>query len=565
MNTDFSTSMRTHTCGELKAGSAGETIRLCGWVANWRDHGEIIFLDIRDRYGITQLVFRSEKDRELAGRASKIRNETVIGITGVVTAREEANRNPEMPTGDIEVAVSSIDFEVAAETPPFEVVDAPKAEELLRLENRYLDLRSRPMQEALILKHGVMQATRRYFDREGFLELETPYLWKSTPEGARDFLVPSRKVPGAFYALPQSPQMHKQLFMLSGFDRYFQIARCFRDEDLRHDRQPEFTQIDIEMSFVSFEDIYRILEGLMAELTRVATGIDVPVPFPRMKYNDALERFGTDKPDTRFALEIVDITETARQTEFKIFQNAEMVGGIRVPGGSALSRKEIDVLPKAVVDCGAKGVAWFKKTADGISGGVSFVADTPKVVRSSLGVLRGILAGKLKLTNEDKFDYLWITDFPLFEEDDEGSLGPAHHPFTSFPAEYIKQLEEKRDLFTIPSYASDLVLNGVELGSGSIRIHDPERQTRVFRALGFTDRELKDRFGFFLDAFRYGAPPHGGFALGFDRMLMCFSGRESIRDFIAFPKTTAAKCPLTGAPSPASGAQLKELKIKLED
>ncbi|TET34671.1 MAG: aspartate--tRNA ligase [Planctomycetota bacterium] len=580
--------MRTHTCGELAAAGVGKKVKLCGWVANWRDHGEIVFIDLRDRYGITQLVFRMENDKELTGRASKIRSETVLAITGTVAARDKANINPDMPTGEIEIAVESIDMEVPAETPPFEVVDAPKADELVRLEHRYLDLRSKPMQEATIAKHKVLQATRRYFDGEDFLEIETPVLWKSTPEGARDYLVPARKSPGRFFALPQSPQMHKQLFMISGFDRYFQIARCFRDEDLRYDRQPEFTQIDIEMSFVSLENIYSVLEGLMAELTKVAAGKNVSAPFPRMTYNEAMERYGTDKPDTRFGLEIVDATNVAKKTEFKVFQNAGMVAGIRAPGGAALSRKEIDALPKAVADTGAKGVAWLKKTADGISGGVSkffpepireelfsvfggaeendlfcFVADSPKVARASSGVLRGLLAKRLGLIDEEVFNYLWVTDFPLFEEDDEGKLSPAHHPFTSFPTEYLEQLERGEDLFSIPSHAADLVLNGVELGSGSIRIHDPAMQSRVFKALGFSEQELEDRFGFFLNAFRYGAPPHGGFALGFDRVLMCLLGRESIRDFIAFPKTTAAKCPLTGAPTSVSDQQLEELRLKI--
>ena len=579
---------RSHDCGSLSAADIGAEVCLMGWVQYRRDHGGLIFVDLRDRAGLTQVVFSPDIAPGAHENAHILRSEYVIAIKGKVRHRPEGMVNPNMPTGEIEVVVNDWKLLNTSKTPPFPIEDRADAGENLRLANRALDLRRPRMQSSLRLRHKVAQAMRRYLDDEGFVEVETPVLTKSTPEGARDFLVPSRLNPGEFYALPQSPQLFKQLLMVAGFDRYFQIVRCFRDEDLRADRQPEFTQVDLEMSFVDEEAVMSVAEGLMKAVFKAALGRELAPPFPRMTWKEAMARYGVDKPDTRFGLELHDITEHVRGSGFKLFSQAKLVKAMRVPGGESLSRKEIDELTDFVRIYGAQGLAWIKIRENewqspiakflsekereaiarelGLEGGdiVFFQAGEPAMVNAALGNLRVRLGQQLGLIPEDSFNFLWVTEFPLFEYDEEEKRYVAcHHPFTS-PAEGHETLMST-DPGATRARAYDLVLNGNEVGGGSIRIHRAEAQRAMFKALGFTPESAEAQFGFLLQALEQGAPPHGGLAFGLDRLVMLLSGASSIRDVIAFPKTQKATCLLTQAPSPVSAAQLRELGLRLRE
>ncbi|MEW6355290.1 MAG: aspartate--tRNA ligase [Planctomycetota bacterium] len=581
---------RTHTCGELRSSHIGGEVVLCGWVNTYRDHPNALFVDLRDRYGLTQVVFNPDHNRDLHAESKKLRPEYVIAVRGSVRPRPEGTANPKLATGEIEVLVNEMEVLNAAETPPFEVAEDADVSPELRLKYRFVDLRRRPMQHALIFRHKVFQIIRRYFDENGFIDVETPCLTKSTPEGARDFLVPSRLTPHTFFALPQSPQLFKQILMVSGFDKYVQIVRCFRDEDLRADRQPEFTQLDMEMSFVDENDIIAIIDRLIARVFDEAMGVKVQTPIQRLPYSEAMDRFGSDKPDLRFGMELKDIGPIAERSEFKVFKNVLAKGGqvkgLCAPGGAAMSLKEINDLTAYVADFGAKGLAWFKvedgklvsqiakffgpdlhkeliQTFGASSGDLlMFVADQPDVVAPSLGALRNHIGRKLGLVKEGEFRFCWVVDFPLFERNAEtGRLDPLHHPFTSPAPDDLGKLES--DPLSARARAYDIVLNGVEIGGGSIRIHDQSVQQRVFRLLEINDESARLKFGFLLDALKYGAPPHGGIALGLDRIVMLMLGLDSIRDVIAFPKTQKGACPMTDAPSAVDDAQLKELGIKL--
>ena len=585
--------LRTHTCGELGDKDIGKTVALCGWVGSRRDHGNLIFIDLRDGYGITQVVFNPSLDKAVHGIAEELRPEYVVRIEGKVEARPEGTQNLKIPTGKVEVAAGDVELFNKANTPPFEITDDVAVTEESRLKYRYLDLRRGTMQRNLRLRHKVCKLARDYFDSRNFLEVETPILTKSTPEGARDYLVPSRVNHGMFYALPQSPQLFKQILMVSSMDRYFQIAKCFRDEDLRADRQPEFTQFDIEMSFVTEEDIFEISEGLMKKLFKEAIGVDLKTPFPRLKYSESMARFGCDKPDTRFGLELVEITGLVKDSGFKIFQDVAKKGGriiaINAKGCASYSRGQIDELTEFVKGYGAKGLANFKCAGESLSSQIDkffkaeelssiekalsagdgdmifIVADTKRVAYDSMSNLRKLLGKRLNLMDEKKFNFLWITDFPLFQYNEEEKRWESeHHPFTSVHPEDLKLLEKGESMDRIRSRSYDLVINGTEIGSGSIRIHDRKTQELIFKTIGINDAEAKIRFGFLLDAFRYGAPPHGGVAFGLDRLMTLFVGCESIRDVIAFPKTQKAFCPMTNAPSPVDEKQLNELGIKLK-
>jgi aspartyl-tRNA synthetase len=583
---------RTYYCGEITEKAIGEKVVLKGWVQKRRDLGGLIFIDLRDRTGIVQVVFSPEVSKEALNVAEKVRNEYVLSVEGTVVAREEGTINPHLPTGKIEIQAERITIINEAKTPPFVITDQTDVAEEVRLKYRYLDLRRPVMFRTLQLRHRVTKAIRDFLDGEGFLEVETPILTKSTPEGARDYLVPSRVHPGEFYALPQSPQIFKQLLMVAGFERYYQIARCFRDEDLRADRQPEFTQIDIETSFMSQEDIMQLTERMMAYVMKVAKGIDISLPFPRMSYDEAMSRYGSDKPDTRFGLELVDVSEVVKNSSFKVFAGAVANGGqvkaINVKGAAdKYSRKDIDALAEFVARYGAKGLAWLKVEEDGLKGPIAkffteeeqngliqtleaeagdlllFVADHKKVVADALGALRVKLGKELNLIDETKFHFLWITDWPLLEYDEEeGRYYAAHHPFTMPVREDLPQLETNPEKVRAQAY--DLVLNGYELGGGSMRIFEREVQEKMFRALGFTEEEARKQFGFLLEAFEYGTPPHGGIALGLDRLVMLLAGRTNLRDTIAFPKTASASCLLTEAPSPVSEQQLEELHLVVD-
>jgi len=572
-------------CGSLRQSDVGRRVELVGWVRRRRDLGGIIFVDLRDREGWAQVVFPEEP---LKGRAAALSPEDVIRVVGTVAARPAEMVNAEMPTGAIEVRAEELELLTAAETPPFVVEDQVNASEELRLRHRHLDLRRPEMMRGLLLRDRITFEIRRFFNEMGFVDVETPILTRSTPEGARDFLVPSRNHHGSFYALPQSPQLFKQLLQVAGLGRYVQIARCFRDEDQRADRQLEFTQVDVEASFVEEDDIFTLIEGLLGRVFPLV-GITPPARFPRLAYAEALERFGSDRPDLRFGMELVELGETARACSFEVLRRAAEQGrvkGLVVPGGAAFSRKELDELSESVKPYGAPGVVWFRRTADGYAsparkalgedGVAAFlraagaadgdllvvIGGDPKVVSAALGALRLQLARRLGLLPADRHEFLWVTDFPLLEWDDEGQRFVAcHHPFTSPRPEDLDLLE--REPARVRARAYDIVMDGVELGGGSIRIHDPAVQRRMFAALGLTEEQARHKFGFLLEAFRYGAPPHGGIALGLDRLVMLMAGRGSIRDVIAFPKTTAGNCLLTDAPNTVDTEQLRELKISL--
>ena len=579
---------RTHMCGDLRESHIGETVRLAGWVQFRRDHGGLIFIDLRDRGGLTQVVFEPDEAPAEHERAKIIRAEYVIAIEGYVRKRPEGMTNSAMPTGDVEIVVTRWTLLNTSLTPPFPIEDRVDAGENLRLQYRYLDLRRQRMAQNLILRHKVGNAARRYLDEQGFLEVETPFLTKSTPEGARDFLVPSRVNQGEFYALPQSPQIFKQLLMVGGVDRYFQIARCFRDEDLRADRQPEFTQIDLEMSFVDEEDVMGVAEGLVKRVFADVMDKKLPDAFPRMTFGEAMEKYGVDKPDTRFELLLQDVTDIVRGSGFRLFSAATLVKAMRVPGGEGMSRKEIDDYTEYVKIFGAQGLAWIKirdnewqspiakflsdeeraglTSALGLEVGdiVFFQAGEPDMVNAALGNLRVKLGHNLGLIEEGQFNFLWVTDFPLFEYDeDEKRYVACHHPFTA-------PQEATRDKLTsepgvVLARAYDLVLNGTELGGGSIRNYNSAVQREMFSALGFTKEEAESQFGFLIKGLEFGAPPHGGLAFGFDRMIMLLAGEDSIRDIIAFPKTQKATCLLSDAPSPVATKQLRELGIQLRE
>ena len=581
---------RTHTCGELRAGDVGKTVHLMGWVHGRRDHGSVIFMDLRDRYGITQIVFKAETFPETHKQAHVLGSEDVVAVTGVVSLRPQGSANPNLPTGDIEVLVQDLEILNEAKTPPFVIEDEAEVTDSLRLKYRYLDLRRPKMQRLLVLRHHVATSVRSFLNAQGFLEVETPMLTKSTPEGARDYLVPSRVNPGMFFALPQSPQLFKQILMVAGVDRYYQIARCFRDEDLRFDRQPEFTQIDLEVSFVDREQVMSLTERMISVVFRETADIELPTPFPRMTYAEAVGRYGSDKPDLRFDMQLHDLGGFAANSEFKVFKETVAKGGMVkamvVKGGATIARSRIDALGETAKSFGAKGLAWVKiaggeqlesviakfldarsllaTVPDAAAGDLLlFVADKKPVVHDVLGRLRLLLGEELNLIDRSAWRPLWVMDFPLLDYDEaEKRFSAMHHPFTAPLDEDVGFLDSAP--LKVRAKAYDMVLNGNELGGGSIRIHRRDVQSKLFDLLGISKEEAAAKFGFLLEALEYGAPPHGGIAFGLDRLVMLLGGADSIRDVIAFPKTQKAQCPMTDAPSPVSPAQLKDLHIKLD-
>ena len=580
---------RSHMCGELRESHIGQEVVLNGWIQKRRNLGGLIFCDLRDKTGITQIVFDDKIPQELFDRADALRSEYVVGIKGRVAERE--SKNPELPTGDIEVFASDLIIYSEADTPPIYIKDDDNVDDNLRLKYRYLDLRKKKMQDNLTFRHNLARLTRDYFSENGFTEVETPVLIKSTPEGARDYLVPSRVNKGRFYALPQSPQMFKQLLMVGGTDRYMQIVKCFRDEDLRADRQPEFTQIDLEMSFVDVDDVIEIQEGYLKRVFKEMKGVDIETPFPRITYDEAMERYGSDKPDTRIGFELQDITELVRGCDFKVFTDAISAGGsvrgICITGAADIyTRKKIDKLTEQVKSYGARGMVWMKVTDDGVSSSVNkfftpeqlseiaghmgagagdlilIISDKNKVVFDSLGFLRRHVADEMGLLDDEEYKLLWVVDFPLFEYDEEaGQYHAMHHPFTSPKEEDAELL--KTDPTKAKANAYDIVLNGVELGGGSIRIHRQDMQEDMFKALNMSQEEIDEKFGFLVEAFRYGTPPHGGLAYGMDRLVMLLTGEKSIREVIAFPKNQNAQCMVSEAPGTVEDEQLAELGIEI--
>ncbi|MBQ6314448.1 MAG: aspartate--tRNA ligase [Mogibacterium sp.] len=579
---------RTHMCGDLRLSDEGSKVVLNGWVAKARSLGSLVFVDIRDKSGITQVTFNEDVPEEILEKAKSLRSEYCIGVKG--TVRERSSKNNNIPTGEIEVFADDLVIYSKSETPPIYIKDDDNVDDNLRLKYRYLDLRKQKMQRNLTFRHKIAKVCRDYFDENGFTEVETPMLIKPTPEGARDYIVPSRVHNGYFYALPQSPQMFKQLLMVAGTDRYMQIVKCFRDEDLRADRQPEFTQIDLEMSFAGVDDVIEVQEGFLKRVMKELKGIDVETPFPRMTYAEAMERYGSDKPDTRFDIELHKLNDVFEGCAFEVYTKALAEGGdirgICVPGGaSEFSRKKIDKLVDEVKHYGAKGLVWIKDEASGISSSVSkfftedelkavldkmgaacgdivFIVSGPsKVTYDSLGFLRRRVAGLLGLLDDNQFNFLWVVDFPMFEEDEEGNIKAMHHPFTQPKLDELDKLDN--DILSLNANAYDIVLNGVELGGGSVRIHDKDLQARMFKALGLTDEECQEKFGFLIEAFKYGAPPHAGLAYGLDRLAMLLLGEKSIREVIAFPKNQNAECLVCEAPAPAGDGQLEELGLEL--
>ena len=578
---------RTHTCGQLRVENVGQTVTLAGWVQKSRKLGGMTFIDLRDRYGITQLVVEADADAALVQTVSELGREYVIQAQGVVLERQ--SKNPKMPTGDIEIKVDSINILNRSVTPPFTIEENSDGGEDIRAKYRYLDLRRPPLQKALALRHRLAQEVRNYLDAQGFMEIETPYLIKSTPEGARDFVVPSRMNPGNFYALPQSPQTFKQLLMVAGYDRYFQIVRCFRDEDLRADRQPEFTQIDCEMSFVEQEDVLNTFEGMMRQMFKNALGIDIANPIPRMSWYDAMDNYGSDKPDIRFGMKINDITSLVQGSGFSVFDSSEYIGAIAVPGCAEYTRKQLDELTEWVKrpQVGAKGLVYIKLAADGsIKSSVDkfYTPEQLKAVaeacgascgdlvlvlcgprrktQNQLGVLRIEMGNRLGLRKPDEFAPLWVVDFPLLEwSEEDGRFYAMHHPFTAPKPEHEKWFysDKKEDLERVCANAYDFVLNGTELGGGSIRIHNADMQSRMFEVLGISKEEAEYKFGFIINAFKFGAPPHGGLAFGFDRVCALFGGQETIRDYIAFPKNNQGRDVMIDSPSHIDQSQMDEL------
>lgn len=585
-------SKRTTYCGLVTESLLDQEVTLKGWVHNRRDLGGLIFVDLRDREGYVQIVFNPDFSEEALKTAETVRSEYVVEVKGLVKKRDPQTVNPKIATGQVEVQVSEINIINKSETPPFAINEENQnVDENIRLKYRYLDLRRQELAQTFKMRHQTTRTIRQYLDKEGFFDIETPVLTKSTPEGARDYLVPSRVHDGEFYALPQSPQIFKQLLMISGFDKYYQIVKCFRDEDLRADRQPEFTQVDIEMSFVDQEDVMDMGEEMLQNVVKDVKHVEIPRPFPRMTYNEAMERYGSDKPDTRFEMELINVSELGEEMDFKVFKDAVNNDGqvkAIVAKGAAdqYTRKDIDALTEFVNIYGAKGLAWVKVVDDGLSGPIArffetthieklqsltnaesgdlvlFVADKPNVVAQSLGALRLKLARELDLIDESKLNFLWVTDWPLLEYDEDlKRYTAAHHPFTAPKQEDIEKLDSEPENAQANAY--DVVLNGYELGGGSIRIHNGELQAKMFEVLGFTEEQAQEQFGFLLDAFKYGAPPHGGIALGLDRLVMLLTGRTNLRDTIAFPKTASATCLLTDAPSEVSENQLEELSLRI--
>ena len=583
---------RTHRATELDIDNIGEIITLNGWVDGRRDHGGLIFIDLRDRSGLIQIVFSPEVNDEAFHLAEQVRSEYVVAVKGKVCRRPQETENPNLKTGKIEIYVEKMEVFSAARTPPFYIEDGIEVDETLRLKYRYLDLRRPEMRDNLMLRHRVIKIMRDFLDSNGFLEIETPILTKSTPEGARDYLVPSRVHPGQFFALPQSPQIFKQLLMVAGMERYFQIARCFRDEDLRADRQPEFTQLDMEMSFVDEEDIFTLIEQLMQEIFAGAISQQVSIPFPRLSYDEAMDKYGSDHPDLRFGLEIKDISEIVKDAEFKVFYSAVQSGGVvRVLNAKtcgSFTRREIDELGDLAVEHGARGMAWIVVGENELKSPITkffseekmqqilttvgaepgdlllFAADSADVAARVLGNLRLELGNRLGFIDENKLNFVWVVDFPLVEYDaEEKRYVAVHHPFTSPRVEDFDLLDKHPD--EVKARAYDLVLNGTEIGGGSIRIHRRDWQEKMFTLLGLGPEEVEEKFGFMLEAFQYGTPPHGGIAFGIDRLLMIMSGRHSIRDVIAFPKTQSASCLMTEAPSGVSTRQLRELALKIRN